>query len=161
LEFEDATDFNWNDCILLVDPMPTGQLRCRFLTKGGASYTFKLFGPPNRTLLDDSFAPGDVFYAGGEKTSYGMNNRTPAMVRDSSRILMVEYCKSMANVVDVPSPLTIAPDRPSWGTMVRPRHHGLTNVLYGDGSVKGSSPAAIDPRVDSIRRELWTPQREL
>lgn len=159
LEFEDQfTTEDYNDCILLIDPMPTGQLRCRYLTRTGAAYRFRLYGPPNRTVIFEDFDQGAEFYAGGEKTSYGMNNRASAFTSDSTRILMVEYCKSVANVVNTP-PSTLAAD--TWGTMVRPRHAGLTNVLYGDGSVKASSPTAIDPRVTSIVRELWTPQREL
>jgi prepilin-type N-terminal cleavage/methylation domain-containing protein/prepilin-type processing-associated H-X9-DG protein len=164
LEFEDQfTTEDYNDCILCVDPMPDGRLRCRYLTRTGAAYRFRLLGPPNRTVIFDDFNQGHEFFAGGEKTSYGMNNRAVAFTSDSTRILMVEYCKSVANVVGTPAvpplPATPAPD--TWGTMVRPRHHGLTNVLYGDGSVKAQSPTAIDPRVTSIVRELWTPQREL
>lgn len=159
LEFEDrANTTDFNDCILLIDPLPTGQIRCRYVTRTGALYSFKLYGPPNRTLYDDNFNQGDEFVTGGEATSYGMNNRATVFVRDSTRILLVEYCKSIANVVPIP-PATTAGD--DWGQSVRLRHNGLTNLLYADGSVKASASSAIDPRVVSLRKELWTPQRDL
>jgi prepilin-type N-terminal cleavage/methylation domain-containing protein len=157
LEFEDWEDYNWNDCILFVDPLPDGRLKCNFATKGGAGFTFQLW-LADGTVVDDNFAPGDIFYVEGDDASYGMNNRAPAFISDSSRILMVEYCKANANVVR--DPKTGLPGSDNWAITSRPRHHGIMNVLYSGGEVKAIAPNAIDPRVTQLHNDLWRPQRE-
>jgi prepilin-type processing-associated H-X9-DG protein len=85
-----------------------------------------------------------------------MNNRAPAFGQDSSRILMVEFCKAAANVRD----LTGANGPDDWATSSRPRHHGIMNVLYADGNVRPAAPLAIDPRVATTYNDLWRPQRQ-
>jgi hypothetical protein len=155
----DLGDADWEDMVLLVDPKPDGSVVCTDLYDG-AGYTFRLVvkSPPNDTIIHSDFVPGMTFTAfGGLASAYAMNSRVPSFVSDSSRIVMVEYCKSVAAVAPVPPATTVSD---TWGTMVRPRHHGLTNVLFGDNSVKAMDPNSIDPRVTALQRQLWMPVRD-
>ena len=44
-----------------------------------------------------------------------------------------------------------------WPEKVAPRHRGLCNVLYVDGSVGVRPPIEMDPAVPALNNELWNP----
>ena len=49
-----------------------------------------------------------------------------------------------------------APD--FWPLECAPRHDGMLNVLFIDGSVRDFAPTDIDPRVAETYRTHWLPQ---
>jgi|GEM_PF-3338438 len=168
LEFEDATDFDWSDMVLLVTPGDDGQLYCLPLEKN-AGYTFKLLDPEGE-VLHDPFVPGEScsFQAPGSLASYGMNNRANVFQDDSGKILCVEYGRTLAYVAYY--------DRPDqdgnrdgtddsnvglWPELIKPRHFGTTNVLFAGGHVKPMKPAKIDPRVTKYQNLYWRPMKDL
>ena len=174
-EFEDATDFDWSDCVCIIDPLPDGRIRGRFAAKH-AGYSFQLLRPPARVQPngdphpDDvefsSFVPGCEWYMDGGygNSSYAMNNRAQAFNRDGNKILLVEYFNSPP-IAYVVSPLVEvegqqAADPIEWGEKHRARHMGLMNVLYVDGHVMAHPPSSIDPRVVSKHNFLWKPHRD-
>ena len=151
-EFEDYTDFDWSDMVVLVDPYPDGRTHHQAIAKH-AGFTFKLKDPEGKVLFDP-FSPGDTWWAGAsEKASYGMNNRAQVFHQDSNKILMVEYAKLVADVVG-------ADAADLWPRWVRPRHHGVLNVLFADGRVESMLPTAIDPTVTKLHDEYWRPTRD-
>ncbi len=153
-EFEDATDFDWTDCVIFVDPQSDGRVRCRFAAKY-AGYTFDLIDPHGNFAFQP-FEPGAEWFAeGAGRASYGMNNRAAAFgLGDANHVLMVEYEKVVANVVGASA------NALEWPDFVAPRHHGLMNVLYEDGHVGKQKPDALDPRVSTSHNEYWKPQRD-
>lgn len=153
-EFEDASDFDWTDCVIFVDPQPDGQIRCRFAAKH-AGYSFRLLNPDG-SIKYDPFEPGNEWYAeGAGRASYGINNKAGRFIPDDAKkIFMVEYEKIIANVVG-PTANTL-----EWANWVAPRHRGVMNVLYEDGRVEKHVPGSIDPRVTTTHNEYWNPKRD-
>ncbi|MEX0867254.1 MAG: DUF1559 domain-containing protein [Pirellulales bacterium] len=153
LEFEDYTDFDWGDLVILVDPQADGLFRCEAVWKD-ASFQYGLkrpdgsweFAPPN-------FKPGSVFQAESSQTSsYAITSVADRLYQDGGKILAVEYSKAVADVV--------GPDaRDLFVNEVRPRHVGTLNTLRLDGSVRTESPDAIDPAVPQIHDDAWKPTR--
>ncbi len=86
-------------------------------------------------------------------SSYGMNNRVNRFSKDSTRILLVEYNKIVADVVG-PSAADV------WTEQVAPRHFKTANVLFGDGHVESRTPDSIDPRNADIYNEIWRPEMD-
>ena len=86
----------------------------------------------------------------GERSSYGMNIAASKLLSDSHRILVLDYNRTIADVV--------GPNyKDTWADMVAPRHKGTCNVLYVDGNVGSLPPSAMDPSKKAIRNELWNP----
>jgi prepilin-type N-terminal cleavage/methylation domain-containing protein/prepilin-type processing-associated H-X9-DG protein len=140
----------------------------------GPAYSFQLLGPPNDTVIIDNFKGAGKSWtaSGGARVSYGINGRAGRFSTDSPKLLMVEYCKVVADVVgssapdlgdatlkmlnDVSGP---APDWAGWGGG-RARHNGTMNVMYADGSVKSLYPSGIDPSIPAIHDALWKPRAD-
>lgn len=89
---------------------------------------------------------------GSGASSYGMNNRSLMLpMADGYKILMVEYRKSIANVVGQ-SGTDIWPD------MIAERHAtNLLQALYVDGSVRTVATDEIDPRRRATHDKFWLP----
>ncbi|MFW5732421.1 MAG: type II secretion system protein [Planctomycetota bacterium] len=91
--------------------------------------------------------------------SYGMNNRAPHLARGERRILLVDYERLVADVVDADD--HAATD--SWThemDEVRGRHGGRVNVLWSDGSVTTKLPGEIDPGISENLEQKWRPRAE-
>jgi prepilin-type N-terminal cleavage/methylation domain-containing protein/prepilin-type processing-associated H-X9-DG protein len=157
LEFEDLTDFDFTDIVVVVKPQPDGTAWCKYVYKQ-AGYTFKLVGPDGE-FLASPFAPGAAgsqwTVEGSGKTSYGMNRLSHRLGDEQNKILLVEYAKMQADVVGLN-----AKDTPKWPELMAPRHSGSMNVLFNDGRVETRTPGSIDPRVVDIHDALWRPARE-
>ena len=153
-EFEDATDFDWTDCVIFVDPQTDGRVKCRFAVKQ-AAYTFDLLDAHGNEVFAP-FTPGNEWFAeGAGRASYGINNRAAVMSPDDAKlILMVEYEKVVANVVGLTA------NSLEWPDFVAPRHRGLMNVLYEDGHVERHRPNDVDPRIATTQNTLWKPERD-
>jgi prepilin-type processing-associated H-X9-DG protein len=93
-----------------------------------------------------------------------MNNRAGRLVYSSQKLLMVEYCKVVADVVGTAaSDLTTVTDfmrnSEQWGSWggSRIRHAGTMNVVYADGHVDATTSSAINPSVATIHDKFWKP----
>ncbi len=150
LEFEDNTDWDYNDMIVLVDPYPDGSVHFQSIFKS-AAFTFQLLDPGG-LVVSPSFLPGHDWWA-DSSCSYGMNNRAHRFMRDANKILMVEYFKLEANVVGVDA-------TDNWLEHFRPRHVGMSNVLYLDGHVAAHTSDEIDPRILRVHDTMWRPARD-
>jgi prepilin-type processing-associated H-X9-DG protein/prepilin-type N-terminal cleavage/methylation domain-containing protein len=150
--FEDWTDWNWSDIIVLIDPQYDGSLKCRVVAKH-AGFTYKLLDPNNQIVFDPFTTPCAWTVQGNDRTSYGMNGHAQHFVQDSSKILLVEYKKSNADVVG-------AGAKDFWPDQMAVRHNGTLNVLFVDGHVEAFQPTAIDPRVTRLHDMYWRPATE-
>lgn len=87
--------------------------------------------------------------AGGGLASYGMNSLVGGRAT-SKQVLLVEYEKTLA-LMHSPVDGDIPDDFQEW---FAPRHGGLANTLYVDGSVQARSITLLDP---NISMTPWTP----
>jgi prepilin-type N-terminal cleavage/methylation domain-containing protein/prepilin-type processing-associated H-X9-DG protein len=122
-------------------------------TQSAGSFSSSIFGPDGTLVasIEQGVLPGATgdMELGGS-ADYGMNNRAHRMLRDSHKILIIDYTKLVASVVG-PDKYDIYWDK------VAPRHNKLVNVLHVDGSVKSMSPSQIDPTITAIHNDLWKP----
>lgn len=158
LEFEDSTDWDWNkapDCQVFIEYISATDVVVICLQKN-ASYTFDLKGPSGEILFED-FKPlrGGLVTGAGKLTSYACNVRAHKFKKgDSNKILLVEYHKSMADVV--------GPDaRDVWHDEVAPRHQGTLNMLFTDGHAQTRLPQNVDPRVTDLHELYWRPSLDI
>ncbi|MGD0900049.1 MAG: DUF1559 domain-containing protein [Thermoguttaceae bacterium] len=171
---EDLSFSTGYDQTILVVPQADGTLQCT--TYGpqpgnSPSYQHVLWGPPNNTVIFANFkGPGHKWTVGGAtRTSYGVNGHCNKFLQDSQKLLFVEYCQAVANVVGssapdltnttlqyLPNTTQTAPQWGGWGGS-RARHGRMMNVLYGDGHVDTVSPATINPSIATIHDEFWKP----
>jgi prepilin-type N-terminal cleavage/methylation domain-containing protein/prepilin-type processing-associated H-X9-DG protein len=162
-----SLDTTWDNSVLVV-PQPDGSLQC--ICGGNAwghGYTHELLGPPNNSVIFPTFEPPSTWTVGGSmKTSYGINSRAGVFLKDSNKLLMVEYYLPVASVGNPNTDLTeMLPayqnsEPPGfwgfWGAS-RARHAGTMNVLYEDGHVEGTTPAAINPSIPVNYDTYWKP----
>lgn len=165
----DGDGGDWDDTVLRFDSLGDGRMRVTCTendrgpnptpaTQAQGSFSSRFYDPEGSLVLD--VAQGQMPGASAEfvvsttPAHYGMNNRAERMTGDSHRILVVEYRKTVANVV--------GPDaRDIWIEQVAPRHSGALNVLYVDGHVDPRNPRQIDPTVTAIQQELWRPTMDI
>ena len=152
LEFEDLWDWDYNDQRYLI-------------TRDGYSVTiksvFKSAGYTHDVKLDDgdmvieNSRPGDeATISVGGVSSYAINDHVPKMTwDDSTKILMVEYKKIVAEVVGDDA-------RDVWRDQIEPRHKGAMNVLFYDGHVETLVPYEISPDVTRLHKKYWLPEKE-
>ncbi len=152
LEFEDKTDFNWTDIVVLVEP-GDGITKLTAIEKK-ASYTFDLVGP-NGEIIIKLFTKGNVTTVPvSGKCSYGFNARVHRMQGDSGKIIALDYNKRVADVVGLNY-------KDIWLDQVAPRHAGnICNVLFFDGSVNSFRPDEMDPIDPRLNNRLWNPLRD-
>jgi prepilin-type N-terminal cleavage/methylation domain-containing protein/prepilin-type processing-associated H-X9-DG protein len=155
IEFEDHSDYDFSDMVVLVDPYPDGRLRCEAIAKY-AGFSFGLKDPDGNFLFPSpTFLPGKVWWVDGGniRSSYGMNNRVHRIEDDDYKVLAVEYARPVASVVGAN-----APD--FWPDMVRPRHFRSLNVLYTDGHVTSYVADQVDPSIVALHNLLWSPKKD-
>ena len=142
---DDGADVNIGDFYFLLDPNYPG---------GGRGFVFAVFhstsggictggSPTLVTGYNSSGQPVTMGTLSGASTlqagwwwplgpaqscSYGMNNRANAFLKDSTKILAVEYCKLVVDVANVtnPAPIDLIPtpamtNSTMWGGWARPR----------------------------------------
>jgi len=152
IEFEDHSDFDWSDMIVLIDPYPDGRVHFQAIAKH-AGFTFQLKDPDGKTVIEQFKPPAEWWAEGADPASYGMNGRVTGFVSDGDKILMVEYEKLEADVV--------GPDaKDIWPEQIAPRHHGTLNVLFDGGHVKSMTADEIDPRISTLHDLYWKPMKD-
>jgi prepilin-type N-terminal cleavage/methylation domain-containing protein/prepilin-type processing-associated H-X9-DG protein len=158
------------DVCILVDPRDDGTYGSWSWTKGHGFTQFTLFDPQGQVVIDLAgkpckwFTQGQQWLFSGGRCSYGISNRAPALFKgDSDRVLIVEYCKLVANVLpplatDAP-PLAAWVNSDQWGGWgaSRFRHTNNMNVLFFDGHVDVRTSAAINPLVSTTANDVWKP----
>ncbi len=164
-----ALNTPWDNSVLVI-PQPDGSLKCMCGGNAwGHGYTHELLEPPNNSVMFSPFEPPVQWVAAGSmKVSYGINNRSTGFIKDSTKLLMVEYYLPVATVGN-PYPNTdltnVTPAMQNsnppyfwggWGAS-RARHGSTMNVLYDDGHVEGTTPAAINPSIPVIYDTYWKP----
>ena len=117
------------DVCVLVDPRDDATYASWSWTKGHGYTQYVMNDPHNNVVIDVSGKPCKWFVETqqwkipGGHCSYGINNRATAMLKgDSDRILFVEYCKLVANVLPTPGtpgtatapPADLIPITPDW-----------------------------------------------
>jgi prepilin-type N-terminal cleavage/methylation domain-containing protein/prepilin-type processing-associated H-X9-DG protein len=163
LEFEDATDWDFNDLRALIEPRGAllfrsdpsasqGSVLIRATGKD-AGYTFDLKGPTGDILVYD-FKPPKEAIIPNARTSYGGNSRLHKLdVDDSGKVLLIEYSKLIADVVGPNA-------RDNWLKHRAPRHSDAINLLFMDGHTDTLNPDDIDPRVRNWHEEFWRPMND-
>lgn len=155
--FEDAGDFDWDMSVTVTQTSKGVEISTR-------SHTWTIF---THTIRDPDGVPVPGLEAipygqprtalikglGGILTHYGMNARAAGFVSDSHKILMLDYQRTVADVV--------GPDAEGiWPDEVAPRHFGTVNVLFGDGHVDAMSPGSINPSVTELHDLYWQPVKD-
>jgi prepilin-type processing-associated H-X9-DG protein len=147
---------------ILVDP-DGDETRCTYRWSSPTGYSYRVKDPAGNVIVK-YFEVGTSFTApGGDKCSYGMNSRAVPFSQDSHKILMVEYCHVVADVVGPTShdlfPTHDMKDSPYWGGWggSRARHLKQMNVLFAGGNVEPRSPMAINPVNAESADRYWQP----
>lgn len=158
LDLDSGSVLDWDDFWFCMEELPTGETKATCVRYDSPLHLyFDIVDDTGKVLshLEYGSAVGQTFTFTGtiEKTSYGMNIRGHRMMRDSHKILVLDYSKKVADVVGL-----TAGD--FWPDEVQPRHIGTCNVLYVDGSVKPQQPSDIDPQVPSVNDDLWRPHTD-
>lgn len=165
LELTGNNDFD--DATLFVEPQPNGSTKVTYaygdnggsLTTTVNNYTIDLLDEnknviaTNLTYKQSAYSPGQ----GGNATSYGINSRAHKLRLDSSKILLLEYKNTIANVVP-PSPTDS--ELSLFRTNISPRHMETLNVLFFDGHIENRVVSDIDPTVSALQKQFWIPSQE-
>ena len=182
---DDGADYNIGDIYFLIDPNYPGGgrgfcLATYHLTSGAivqgtppvvvSGYDAKGNSVAMGTLTGGSSLKAQTWWPLGASAacSYGLNSCANLFVEDSSKVLAVEYCQPVADVVggDTSELLTPtsammnSPDWTHWGGG-RGRHYGMINTLFGDGHVEALNPDSINPLLTGVNTEYWTPEADL
>lgn len=131
-------------------PNPTQEVQ------NAGSFSSEIYAPDGTLVasIPQGQLPGATGqYRVGATATYGMNNRSVRLQRDSHKILMLDYRKTVASVVG-PDALDIYEEQ------VAPRHYGRVNVLHVDGHTSTRPPDEIDPSDPQLHDEFWKPYRD-
>lgn len=159
--FSGGSDRDYNDLKLKFEPQPNGDMTIT-VTGQDAGMSFNVLGPDGKIVPGlESIGKGNWSGKANSVTgsamelSYGMNVAGHRVPRQEDKILMIEYDKTVANVVN--DPKNVAKDLTKWSTLIQPRHAGVCNVLYADGSVGSIQPLKINPIVAANHDKFWKP----
>jgi prepilin-type N-terminal cleavage/methylation domain-containing protein len=152
--FEDWCDDNWTDTQALVERSSPWAVTVKIVLKN-AGFRHDLVYEGVTMLTNYSVGASVEIPASSRAMSYGISNasgRLAKITSNSSKVLLVEYRKRIANVVQ--------PDGDDdWIANVGDFHPGgIVNVLSNGGDVAIRSAVDIDPRLTDIHDVLWLPQ---
>jgi type II secretory pathway pseudopilin PulG len=153
LEFEDGTDWNWTDYVIIVMPQPDGSFQFAVALDNGP-HLHGVRDENDIALTPVPYAPppSSSGALAASTASYGVNSKAQnfSLFSDTGKVLAVEYRKAVADVIG-PQAADI------WQDQSAPRHAGVLNVLYRDGSVMDMMPPDVDPTQPQIRSAVWVP----
>lgn len=160
---DDNSALDWDDLTLFVEPQTNGTTKVSFY-KGdgnggvgvsGGNQIFDLLDSNKNVVASDvKFGQFAYIPGAGLATSYGINSRAHGLELDASKILLVEYKNTIANVV-APSPYNS--ELSLYDAYAANRHIGLMNVLFADGHVEVRSSKDIDPNNADFAAAFWVP----
>lgn len=160
LRFEDwrsgSSDRDYNDVVLGIDYMATGNVRITVLHSDSANH-FDLLGPQREVLLYDIETQiGRSITTMG--VSYGMNNMVHAFRPGGPWVLAMDYAKEVADCAgpDAGDDWNEWAD-PATGKLRFARHRNRCNVLFADTAVRSVTPDEIDPDDPAIAQRYWAP----
>jgi prepilin-type N-terminal cleavage/methylation domain-containing protein/prepilin-type processing-associated H-X9-DG protein len=159
LEFEVTYIWDWNDILLLMEPQPNGSIKVTYVEgTSNQGISFDILDS-NKNMIASHISVGKFGYLPGDQTvcHYGINSRAHKMKLDSSKILLLEYKNTIANVVP-PTPTNS--ELAAFPGNVAPRHIDTLNVLFYDGHAETRTVADIDPRIPNLLKESWIPSIE-
>ena len=167
------------DVCILVSPHKDGLYGSWSWTKGHGYKQYTLYDPNNQVVTDITgslcqwFHEHQMWKFTKGRCSYGISNRAPALLNDdSNHVLIVEYCKLVANVLPPRPPVANWTDdsaaQPDWTNSdqwggwgaSRFRHTGGMNVLFFDGHVDSRNTNGINPFISSIGNNVWKPSKD-
>jgi prepilin-type N-terminal cleavage/methylation domain-containing protein/prepilin-type processing-associated H-X9-DG protein len=154
LEFEDSTDWDFNDLRIRVEPIEDDNFLVTAVSKS-AGYSFDLKDAFGNTVVRDFKPPKTAILPGNSRSSYAINKRVSMFSSgDSGKVLCVEYRhKVVADVVGLEA-------RDYWPEHAASRHFQLMNVLFADGHVSLVSADSIDPRLPDVHESSWRPSAD-
>ena len=154
IEFEDNTDWDFNDLRVRIDPLDGGDWLVTAYSKD-AGFTFNLKDAAGNVVATNFAPPMAVVFSGGGTSSYAINSRSQKILTgDSAKLIVVEYRKK--TVAEVVGPAA----KDFWPTRAGDRHFGTLNVLTVDGRVDVAAPEEIDPRIRELHEQYWRPTRD-
>ena len=154
IEFEDNTDWDFNDLRVRIEPLDGGDWLVTAVSKD-AGFTFNLKDASGKVVATDFKPDMSVVFSGGGTSSYAINSRSHKMLAgDSGKLLVVEYRNK--TVADVVGPVA----RDFWPARAGDRHFCELNVLLVDGRVDVAAPEDIDPRMSVLHEQYWRPSRD-
>lgn len=158
LWFNSGYDNTFDDLRLRFEVLGSDLMKVTHIMND-SGHTNQVFAPDGTLLIETH--PGRfsgegksaVYDVSGSRATYGMNSRVHVMVADSSKILLLDYEKAVADVVGFDH-------TDFWPNTVAPRHSGLCNVLFGDGHVDSMTPSAINPEDPRLNDLWWKPNAD-
>jgi type II secretory pathway pseudopilin PulG len=153
LWIEDWNNYDFNDLHLKVQPTSVSAQKVTVISVNSKSTFDILSGGGSLALsgITSSNGPNRSCTLTGEAASYGANNRLEKLSqKDSHKVMLLDYRKSVANVVG-PSATDV------FAVTVAPRHRLLCNVLYNSGEVLTQVPTELDPASVAAHDTLWRP----
>ena len=149
LHFDTGWVLDWDDFWLYMDKS-SGRATCiRYDSPG--HFWFDVIGSDGSLIMQ--FKHGDVGksfeFSAIPDPSYGMNEAVSRFVPGTKEmILMLDYNRLVAKVAGE----NFIDD---WNVTVAPRHSGVCNVLFADGSVRTLPPDDMDPTIAHLYQNLW------
>lgn len=157
LWFEDGVDTDFNDIALRVDERMDRTVRVTVISRD-AGYHFDLIELPARNVLLSRLGEGansSVILSEGV-SSYGMNSQAAGLTPGQTRILAMDYEKT---IVESGSD----GEKDSWAAWYNDdgyrfaRHEKQCNVLFADGSVRLTGPEQLRPDHADAVKTYWNP----
>jgi len=157
LEFELSSNADYDDLVLLIEPMGGGYISITYSKgDGGGNANFKGYTydilDSNKNVISANFTFGQQIST-LSIGSYGLNSAAGELDKEGSgKILILDF---MISIADMPAPAGVTG---TWLDQYAPRHRGRLNVAFGDGHVETRSGTEIDPRDPVLQSQFWTPE---
>jgi len=145
-----------NDITVQITPNPDGSTTLLMTYRDSDSAEYDLQDSNGNTVMPN-FNPGMSWTSQpgattqAEANSYGVNSQAKkfGVTDDSQKILVLEYWSQVADWVGANATGVFSD--------FAPRHNGVLNVLFRDGSVRDMALSDVDPRLTSQQYWYWTP----
>jgi prepilin-type N-terminal cleavage/methylation domain-containing protein/prepilin-type processing-associated H-X9-DG protein len=152
LQFDSGYVLDWDDLWLDCVEQPDGSVSFT-VSKTDSGHDSQIFDADGTKLMDVKHTDGPGA-KGSFKYSipadYGMNARAVAFNDEAHKVLLLDYTRTVADVVGVDATQVFMQD-------AAPRHLGDNNVLFTDGHVESLIPDDLDPGNFALHDRFWKP----